>query len=261
MVTHKKRNIPFLTNLSNILSFLACKEDLNMPKIVIIDDMYEYGHIIKTSLLNINNHFDVDIFTSTRDFLTHLESFPDYTVFIIDVLLGNSNGVDIARTVTQVKKGAQIIFVSIDIETVKDIFDVNPCYFIHKMDLEKHLPKAIEKALHNIKKLQRTVTLILKDKTVILEYHQIMYMHRKNRRTFIYCLNETIEIAMKVSELYQQLPTDFIRCHNSYIINPLYIKEYKRDKLVLKDDTVIPISRAYKKEVKEQLFDITKKRN
>lgn len=90
--------------------------------------MYEYGHIIKTSLLNINNHFDVDIFTSTRDFLTHLESFPDYTVFIIDVLLGNSNGVDIARTVTQVKKGAQIIFVSIDIETVKDIFDVKVQY-------------------------------------------------------------------------------------------------------------------------------------
>ena len=50
-----------------------------------------------------------------------------------------------------------------------------------------------------------------------------------------------------------KLPSYFIRCHRSYIINAKKVIEQKREEFVLENNITIPISRSYQKQV-EKLF-------
>ena len=58
-----------------------------------------------------------------------------------------------------------------------------------------------------------------------------------------------------LDELKSKLPNYFIRSHNSYIFNAKYLLEIKRTNIILKNNYNIPISRAYKQSVKEELHD------
>ena len=46
-------------------------------------------------------------------------------------------------------------------------------------------------------------------------------------------------------------PLDFVRCHNSVVVHLRQVREMKKDRFVLDNDTEIMISRRYLKKTKE----------
>ena len=57
----------------------------------------------------------------------------------------------------------------------------------------------------------------------------------------------------KLSEL--NLPdTEFIQIHKSFIVNKQYVKRFKFDSVLLSNEEELPISRAYRKIVRENLM-------
>ena len=48
---------------------------------------------------------------------------------------------------------------------------------------------------------------------------------------------------------------DFVRCHNSYMVNMDYVKRKHKNQLILDDGTAIPIGRKYIKTVQERYRD------
>lgn len=55
---------------------------------------------------------------------------------------------------------------------------------------------------------------------------------------------ETIRGSLKQFE--DQLPSNFLRCHKSYIVNANYIKSKNAKEIIMKNNDAIPISRKYK---------------
>ena len=85
--------------------------------------------------------------------------------------------------------------------------------------------------------------------------NNIFYIERNQRYSYICTNDDIIKTQTSLNELKSKLPNYFIRSHNSYIFNAKYLLEIKRTNIILKNNYNIPISRAYKQSVKEELHD------
>lgn len=99
----------------------------------------------------------------------------------------------------------------------------------------------------------------LKGREIVLECKEILYMERDKRKTFVACADqETVVVSEKLESLLQRLDSNaFSRCHNSFVVNLRYVREYRRNSILLENGTEIPVSRKYTQAVRQQLENWT----
>lgn len=223
-----------------------------MYTIAIVDDKKEHIQQMKKIILEMKTSFQMKEYTQPEHFLQEIESFPKNTIFILDIMLNQINGIDIATHILQIHPLAQIIFISSYLEKATEVYEVDHCYFVYKPEMENKLSNAIHKAIDKMESLKKTLHVQLKDKIKIISLCDIIYFERDKRTTYIHCLHEQIKTGIKIDEFLNFLPSSFVRCHHSYIINLDTVTEYKRDHFLLMNQIVIPISRSYYQNTKRQ---------
>lgn len=224
-----------------------------MKNIVIIDDLSEHMTQMETIIMQMNEDFIIKKYNNPQLLHENITSFPIDTIFIIDILIGEVNGIEFAKEILEKLADAHIIFISSYLEKATEVYEVDHCYFVYKPEMTKRLPLAIHKALNNIQLSHQILSIQLKDKIKIIQTKDIYYLERHKRTTYIYCQDEVIQTALKLKDLLPSLPFPFIRCHNSYIVNLDMVSECKRTYIILHNNDInpIPISRAYHQSVKE----------
>ena len=94
----------------------------------------------------------------------------------------------------------------------------------------------------------------------VIEVNNILYLESSGRYTFIYLSNDTSVTVCKNLGHYDKLfrDIDFLRVHNSFIINIAYLKTIVRDAggqyCVLNENKIVPISNRRFPKVKEYLY-------
>ena len=79
-----------------------------------------------------------------------------------------------------------------------------------------------------------------------LSPNDILYFERRKRRTQIHTIWGIYEVWDKISDIIKRLPEpDFVRCHNSYIVYLPAVREFSMTSIIMKDETVIAVSRNY----------------
>ncbi len=84
---------------------------------------------------------------------------------------------------------------------------------------------------------------------------EVLYLKADNNTTdFKLCNGQTVEAFKTLKHFQNVLPEDFVRIHNSYIVNSKYISRihFGKSKCTIKNLTApIPFSRSYKNNVEE----------
>ena len=90
-----------------------------------------------------------------------------------------------------------------------------------------------------------TYPIILKTKkgNDVLKLGDIKYVMSDKRKIVIYLNNNEMSYYYKLDEVEDMLGKSFLRCHQSYIVNMMKIKQFVEDGLLLDDDEFIPVSR------------------
>lgn len=224
-----------------------------MKNIIIIDDNQQQLSNIEQQILDLNlPDIHIQKYQDEQIFINNIHNICEYSIFLVDIVLNKKSGIDIAKLINQHIKGAIVIFISNYLDKVVDIYDAQHYYFIYKPELEKRLPLALNKAMHSLNQLKETLPIVLKGKTIILHPSNILSLERQKHTTFIKDINQEINCSYKLDELLEKLPSYFIRCHRSYVINANKVKEIKRNEFILEDHSSIPISRAYQKTAHEK---------
>lgn len=142
----------------------------------------------------------------------------------------------------------QIIFFTNRGEMVYDMLKYKPFRFIQKAE-----PWKIDTALMNLSKQRMTDghVLIEKAKNEVMDasVEEIMYIEAAKHQIIYHTEDEAIvskgSMAKIVKELWEY---GFIRVHVAYVVNIRYIKQIGKKELILRDETVLPISGSYKEE-------------
>lgn len=86
-----------------------------------------------------------------------------------------------------------------------------------------------------------------------VKVNSILYFYSNGRKITIVSVAHTLEFYSKLDDVEKLLSDNgFIRIHQSYLVNPMYIKYLVNTELILENDDRLPISRSRVKDVKNR---------
>ncbi|AXG74193.1 LytTR family transcriptional regulator [Flavobacterium arcticum] len=114
-----------------------------------------------------------------------------------------------------------------------------------KKGIESEHIKTIEQ-LEKVKQLVIEEHIVLKNK-VKIHVSDLMYIKSEDHYlNFIPFEGKKQFIRGKISEVLEELPPNFVKCHRSYIVNTNYIKTTSSKGIILTNNEQIPVSRNFK---------------
>lgn len=220
-------------------------------QVVILNNDKKFLDQIKNEIYQIDPLIEVVVYNDATKFLEDFELFLDYSIFIVDILFYNENGIELAKKINNQINGAQIIFVSNYVNVISEIYETKHCYFIYKPSLEKYLFKALKRAINNIRESKNNILINCRGKKIVISLSEIIYFERDLRRTIIHLNNTQYYTYDKFQSFLDLVPDNFFECHRSFIVNFNEVREHQRNRFILKNNVVIPISRSHEKQAKD----------
>ena len=175
-----------------------------------------------------------------------------FDIIFLDIKMKNSNGVDCAKLLRDEGVNALIVFVTSSAEYVFSGYEVKAFRYILKTDLENAFDRTFSECLLELKKKATdfySVKTASSLKNIALD--EILYFESNKRVIIVHTKNEELSFYGKLDSIEKELAgKDFIRIHQSYLVNALKIKSLAKDCAVLSESTALPISKSKASAVK-----------
>ena len=203
----------------------------------------------------------VEPFADSKLLLEKIRQGERASVYVLDVEMPGADGFEIARALQEGAVPSQedapaVIFLTSHEERSTEGYYVRALRYVVKSRMEKELPEAI---VYAIRYLHGRIpkTLILHHQGVIRKIRQdeILYIRRERRKLELHLSDgQILNDPRGVSELAEELEGPFIRISPSEIVNGGQVQSLKESEIVLKDGTVLSVTRRRMTQVKEALI-------
>lgn len=195
-----------------------------------------------------------------HDFLNDIKVNKNkFDILIMNISPKDTSGIDLAYVAQEQNPQIKIIFTSEDSSLLEDIYiKICPYAFISKpvnIDLLYFHLDNINKAMSQ----KETKYFIINNRNTFakIPYSNILYFESQKRKLFVHTINEVYALYKKIDEIENTAPDYFIRCHQSYLINPYYTKgAISKNSFELITGQRIPISRSRLAEAQKLYFEL-----
>lgn len=216
-------------------------------KIAICDDNdTDSGYI--SSLVSLwaeqrNVQMKADTFSSAEAFLFHYAEQKDYDILLLDIEMGQMDGVTMAKTVRRENETVQIIFISGYSEYISEGYEVSALHYLMKPVHQEKLFEVLDRATEKLQKNERILYLEISGEMVRIPFYEIRYLEVCQNYVTIHG-RQDYTVKKTLSEFENELDERFFRAGRSYLINLSYIQKVTKKEVHLIDSTVIPLSRG-----------------
>lgn len=202
---------------------------------------------------------EIYCFENSMKLLSKIEAGKHFDIFILDIIMPDISGIQLATEIRNRDQIAQIIFLTSSSEFAVESYDVNAlAYILKPINIDK-LITVIEKVYSDISR-NKDKYIVIKKNTRLSKvfFHEILYVEVIGKKVYFH---QTSGIIVENTGTLFQIETillkdkRFIKPHRSYIINLDYIKDLLLDSLTTTNGLTIPISRNFYKEIKQIYID------
>ncbi|MDR2891542.1 MAG: LytTR family DNA-binding domain-containing protein [Deltaproteobacteria bacterium] len=225
-----------------------------MYRVVICEDEKIFAETLEKTCREIfaRQHIDfhLTLCTNGEDFLAAFAS-ESYHLILLDIDLGDINGIELAKKIRESDREAAIIFTTSHREYVFEGYDVNALHYLIKPVDATILERLIKAAWHDT--FQNSFFVFKSGaQNQRIAMRDIISLETQGRKVAIALVDKTLYYSGKLTEMLDELPKDrFIRCHQSYAVNIGNIRELTRFDAIARNGAIIPISRLYLKTVQK----------
>ncbi len=191
---------------------------------------------------------EIASFSSAEELEAFLETGEQgFDLLVLDIKLEEKNGLELAKEVRRRNDRVSILFITGYEEYALAGYEVQPVHFLLKpLDWEK----LREILLKDWRQKHRAQTVLLEKgrRKIRLAVHSILYVETDGSHGVQIILEDgSVKFPAGMGELEGMLPKgQFVRCHNSYIVNPGRVQECTRQSFYLDDgEHKLPVSRKY----------------
>lgn len=166
-------------------------------------------------------------------------------IIISDICLGDGDAIEKLSAYQQKTDKLKIIYITGFVENATRIFKSRPSHFLVKpFDIEA-LREAIEKCESEIAEENDDILFMpCSGGNICIRQKRIKYIESNGRKLRFVKNDGITECYGKLDELERTLGESFVRCHKSYIVNMVYIKNFIGMKIELVTGEEIPVSRS-----------------
>lgn len=215
-------------------------------KIAICDD----SDADRKYVLNMVNHWaesagyliHTDVFSSAENFLFHYAEENDYDILLLDIEMGDMDGVTMAKKLRKSNDTIQIIFITGYSDYISEGYEVAALHYLMKPVKEEKLCSVLDRAAEKLSKNEKVLNFEIGGEMVRVPVYQIRYADVMGNYVTIHALSD-VTVKMTLGELEKELDERFYRAGRSTIINLTQISRVTKNEIRLSDGTTIPLPR------------------
>lgn len=184
-----------------------------------------------------------------------LASKEQYDIVFMDIYLEGMKGTEAVRIYRKSKK-SQIIFITTSLDHAIEAFGLNATHYLVKPLTQKAVSDAMDRCLTSMElqmKLNKFIEIKSNKGMISIPTNNIIYIEVFNRTSIIHTKTDHIQIHSSLDALFKILDKSFfMRAQRSYIVNMRFIKDISNDRIFLKNDIEIMLSRKNREKLKKQ---------
>ncbi len=232
-----------------------------MIKIAICDDEKILLKNIRDLILSYASNNDVemccDCFTKGEDLLAS-NGINEYKIVFLDVDMGNGlpDGIQVGQKLKQKKPDIILVYVSNLIQYAPIGYEVNAFGYILKENLEKTLPRYLNRILNENFQNYEYLTVEKNGTSEQISFLDITYIESSRHEILVHTIeNACYKFRGTLKKLEQELDKKgFVRAHKSYIINMRMVTDFKNYNVIINKDKIINVNSRNWKTVTDSII-------
>lgn len=185
----------------------------------------------------------IDAFSSAEQFLFHYAAENDYDILLLDVEMGQMDGVALAKEIRKQNKAVQIVFITGFSDYIAEGYEVAALHYLMKPVREQKLFSVLDRAAEKAAKNERMLHLLTGGEMVRVPVHKIRYAEVMGNYVTLHA-GEEVTVKMTLSELESQLDERFYRVGRSLLVNLTQISRVTKTEIRLLDGISIHLPRG-----------------
>lgn len=221
-------------------------------KIVVCDDESAFVDMIAEYCGRFEQDYQIPIvlmkYTRGKDVLAYYEKHKDIDIFILDIVMKEKNGLEVADALRKRGARGKIIFLTSMARYAIQGYEYGASrYWVKPLSYEM-FSSTIRTLYQEIQDTSQEY-LIEHIGTAIEKVYldEILYIMTEGRKTKVQKTNGDYISNTRMSEYEEKLDDRFFRCHAAYIVNMEHILKIQGLEIRLSDGTTVFISKAKKK--------------
>lgn len=182
-------------------------------------------------------------FPSAESFLFHYAEEKDFDILLLDIEMGNMDGITMARRLRRENDTVQIVFITGYSDYIAEGYEVDALHYLMKPTGRDKLFSVLDRAAEKLKKNEKVLTLETGGETIRIPVYQIRYADVQENYVTIHA-SVDVTVKMTLRELASELDDRFYRAGRSLIINLTRISRVTKTEIRLSDGTALPLPRG-----------------
>lgn len=199
---------------------------------------------------------DVQVWYAGEDLCKYLEQNGHLDILFLDIELIELSGIQVGDFIRNkmMDRGMQIIYISNSSSYALELFKTQPMDFLVKPITAQQVEESLALAVKLIEKSSEKFEFQNGRVYYYISYGDIIYFESVGRKIKIVAVGAEKEFYGEIGDLDKKLPRDFFKIHQSYVINKTHVLRYTYEMVEMDNDTMLSISKAYRKQVRERLL-------
>lgn len=185
----------------------------------------------------------INTFSSAEEFLFHYADESDYDILLLDIEMGEMDGVTLAKTLRRGNDTVQIVFITGYSDYISEGYEVSALHYLMKPLKEEKLRDVLNRATEKLAKNERVLNLEVGGEMVRVPLYQISFAEVFGNYVTIHA-QTNVTVRMTLAELCEMLDERFLRVGRSAIVNLTKITRVTKTEIRLADGTTVPLPRG-----------------
>lgn len=185
----------------------------------------------------------LDTFSTAEGFLFHYEEEKDYDILLLDIEMGDMDGVTMAKHLRKENDTVQIIFITGYSDYISEGYEVAALHYLMKPVKEEKLCSVLERATERLSKNERVLNLKSGGEIIRVPIYQIRYAEVYGNYVTIHAASDVM-VKMTLNELENQLDERFYRVGRSAVVNLTKVSRVTKTEIRLNEGTTMHLPRG-----------------
>ena len=194
-------------------------------------------------------------FVSAENFLFGYGDKSDYDILLLDIEMGEMDGVSLAKRLRRENETLQIVFVTGYSDYISEGYEVAALHYLMKPVKEDKLLAVLDRAAERLHKAERVLTLESGGEMARVPLRQIRYIDVRLNYATVHA-KENYTVKKPLGEIAAALDERFYRVGRSAIVNLTYVSRVTKTDIYLDDGTAVPLPRGAYEGVNRAIIDL-----
>ena len=174
-----------------------------------------------------------------------------FDILLLDIRMDDVDGIEVARRIREVDESVLIVFITSSAEYVFRGYEVRAFRYLMKTELSYGFDRVLRETLRALESpAEHMFSFQFGSEKIRLPSRHILYFESSRRVIRIVLAGEEYKTYAKLDDIERELSGhEFIRCHQSFLVNARHIEKLETGALRLTNGTVLPVSKKYRRAV------------